>query len=250
MRPVWVIACRELRSLFASPLFYVVAGLCSVIWSILYFAIVQQLALDAINPYRPEVDSYQYLGQMIGSGNFIMILACAALTMRLFAEEKKTRTYDLLMTSPITPTQLVLGKYVGALLGAWGLVLVSAIYPMTLAPFTSLPWGPLAASYLGLMLMVAIYMGLGMFASTLTESAPVAVVMSLIFSVGIWFIGSFSQSAEGPILAAVMNHLSIAQHLMNFINGSVGVASTVFMLSLIFIGVFLSQRVVESSRWR
>jgi ABC-2 type transport system permease protein len=260
MRGILAIAGKDLRSLFFSPLFWVIGGLCTLVWSILYFIRLQQFA----------VSSYQMQMQMAMQGqsegganihfdvfaahislvNFIMILAVAALTMRSFAEEKKQRTFDLLLTSPVNATQIVIGKYLGALGAAWALIAISFFYPVATASIATFDWGPLFASYIGLLLLVASYVALGMFSSSLTESAVLAVVMSLIFSVGIWFVGAGSEILDSPTWVAIFEHLSVGTHFVTFIKGSVSIAGIVFFLSVIFLYCFLTQRIVESNRWR
>ena len=261
MRSILTIAGKDLRSLFLSPLFWVVGGLCSVVWSVLYLVRVQQFAeqsfrMQMMQQMQGQTGEpgpnlhFEVFATHISLVNFILIMAVAALTMRLFAEEKKQRTFDLLLTSPVTATQIVIGKFLGGLGAAWALVLISFLYPVSMALFAGIEWGPLIASYIGLMLIAACYVAVGMFASSLTESAVLAVIMSLIFSVGIWFVGAATDMIDNPTWVAVFEHLSFGSHFINFIKGGISVASTVFFASVIFLYCFLTQRVVESSRWR
>lgn len=257
MRGICAIAGKDLRSVFFSPLFYVIGGLCTVVWSILYIIGIQEFAAKSqMNMMQTHGEGqglnlhYEVFARHISLVNFIMILAVAALTMRLFAEEKKQRTFDLLLTSPVTATQIVLGKFLAGMLAAWALIGISFLYPASIGFFAEFDWGPLASSYIGLMLLTAAYVAVGMFASSLTESAVLAVVMSLIFSVGIWFVGAGTDVMDNPIWVAVFEHLSVGQHFVNFIRGGISTASMVFFLSVIFLYCFLTQRVVESSRWR
>jgi len=258
LRGISAIAGKDLRSVFFSPLFYVIAGLCSLVWSIMYAIALTEFAqtsLMMMMQSRGEGQGpslhFEVFARHISLVNFLMILAVAAMTMRLFAEEKKQRTFDLLLTSPVTATQIVMGKFLAGLLSAWALVALSAIYPLVLTPFTSMAWGPLASAYIGVLLLVGCYVAVGMFASSLTESAVLAVVMSLIFSVGLWFVGAGAEAfSDQPTLSKVFEHLSIGQHFVGFIRGGFSVASLVFFVSVIFLYGFLTQRVVESARWR
>lgn len=260
MRGILAIAGKDLRSIFFSPLFWVIGGLCSLVWSLLYIIRVQQFAQSSFQAQMqmamqgqaeggPNIH-FEVFAAHISLVNFIMILAVAALTMRSFAEEKKQRTFDLLLTSPVTATQIVVGKFLGSLGAAWALVFISFCYPLATAPMATVDWGPLLASYIGLLLLVASYVALGLFSSSLTESSVLAVVMSLIFSVGIWFVGAGSEVLDSPTWVAIFEHLSVGTHFVNFVKGGVSLASTVFFLSVIFLYCFLTQRVVESNRWR
>ncbi len=255
------VAGKDLRSLFFSPLFYVIAALCSAIWSVMYLIGLQQFEANTRMMMFQQMQRggqgeggpnihYEVFARHISLTNFIMILAVAALTMRLFAEEKKQRTMDLLMTSPLTATQIVGGKFLAGLLAAWALIAISFLYPASVGFVAEFDWGPLLSSYLGLLLLTAGYVAVGAFASSLTESAVLAVVMSLIFSVSIWFVGAGSEVAENAFWRSVFEHLSVGTHFVSFLKGSVGIASTVYFLSLAFLCCFLTQRVVESSRWR
>ena len=260
MRGIFAIAGKDLRSIFFSPLFWVISGLCAVVWSVLYLIRVQQfveqsiqmqlqMAMQGQTEGGPNIH-YEVFAAHISLVNFIMILAVAAFTMRLFAEEKKQRTFDLLLTSPVNATQIVIGKFLGGVSVAWALVFVSFLYPLSTSFFAEIQWGPLLVSYLGLLLLTASYVAVGMFSSSLTESSVLAVVMSLIFSVGIWFVGAGTEMVDNPTWAAVFEHLSVGNHFLNFIKGGLSIASAVFFFSVIFLYCFLTQRVVESSRWR
>ena len=256
MRGIWTIACKDIRGLFLGPLFYLIGGMCTILWSVVYTLSLQEFARSSMMTAMrgggeggPNIH-FEVFARHISLVNFIMILAVAALTMRLFAEEKKQRSFDLLLTSPVTATQIVLGKFIAGVTAAWAMVAISFLYPASVSVMTSIDWGTLLTSYLGLMLLVACYVAMGIFASALTESQVLAVVMALIFSVGIWFAGSGADAIENPIVAKVFEHLSISSHFVNFIKGSLSVASLMFFLSIIGLFTFLTQRVVESARWR
>lgn len=257
MRGILAIAGKDLRSLFFSPLFWVISFLLTCVWSGMYHISLGRFAETATimrmqsqgEGGGPNLHEHVFTAH-IALVHFFMILAVVALTMRLFAEEKKQRTFDLLLTSPVTATQIVAGKYLAALVAAWALIALSALYPLVTMLIADFDWGPLLAGYTGLLLLVACYVAVGMFASSLTESVVLAVVMGLIFSVGIWFIGALTDAVDSPMWIAVFEHLSIGNHFSAFLRGGVGTASIVFFFSVIFMSCFLTQRVVESSRWR
>ncbi len=156
----------------------------------------------------------------------------------------------LIFTTPVTETQITLGKFLAGLLGAWALIAVSFLYPLSLRVFTPVDWGPLLASYIGLLLVVGCYVSVGMFASSLTESPVLSVVMSLIFNVLLWFVGALSDASQEPMLTKVFEHLNLGTHFVNFIKGSISISSLTFFISVIALMTFLTQRVVESNRWR
>ncbi len=256
MRAIWTIALKDLRGLFKSPLFWVITGFCCVLWSFMFDATLKQFAQQMMFAGMrggAEAGPNMHFGLVvrhIQMVNFIMILAVSSMTMRLFAEEKKQRTFDLLLTSPVTSTQIVAGKFLAGLLMAWALTAVSAIYPLTMRLFTEIQWGPFFAAYLGLALTVACYVGVGIFASALTESSVLAVIMSLIFSVGLWFVGAGSEIVESTIAQAVFEHLNMGTHFVGLLKGVVSTAGLVFYLSVFVFLAFLTQRAVEAARWR
>ena len=160
------------------------------------------------------------------------------------------RTFDLLLTSPITSLEIVIGKYLAALTVGWGLSLLSLVYPLSLIKFTELQWGVMASSYVGLLLIVAMYVAIGVFASSLTQSVLLSGFIAIILSLGIWFVAWTSVILENPTLTAIFEHLSVAQHFGDFLKGSFQLAGVVFCLSVVALFCFLTERVVESARWR
>ena len=255
MRQIWILAKKDVRSLFVSPLFYIIAGLCSILWSIVYvlslrdFAERSQLMMLQTHAEGGPNIHYEVFAKHISLVNFIMLLASAAFTMRLFSEEKKQRTFDLLLTSPITATQITLGKFLGGLIAGWALVGISFLYPLSVALFAKLEWGLLFSAYAGLLLVTACYIAIGIFASALTESSVLAVIFALMGNIMLWFIGSFLEDGEGPFWQGVHQQLALGDHFVNFMKGAVHVDSFVYFFTVIAFFVFITQRVVEANRW-
>lgn len=256
MRGAWVIAGKDLRNMFMSPLFYVVAGICSLIWYLMFVTRISEFI------FQTSMQMVQGQGQdgiplhfflffpHLSLVNLIMIFAVAAITMRLFTEEKRNRTFDLLLTAPVTSLEIVLGKLIAGVLTAWALLAIAAIYPLSLAFFANLDWGPLASAFLGVALLSAGYVAVGMFSSSLTQSAVISIILSLIMSVLLWFVGALADRSSSPTEKDIIEHLSVGEHLQNFMKGNLSVAGFVFFLSLIFLFSFLTRQVVESNRWR
>lgn len=256
MKGAWVIAAKDLRNIFVSPLFYVVSGICSVIWFLLFISRLSEFL------FQSAMQSAQGRGQEglplhfylffphLSIVNLIMIFAISAFTMRLFTEEKRNRTFDLLLTAPVTSTEIVIGKLVAGVGTAWALLAIAAIYPLSLSFFGSLDWGPLASSFIGIALLSAGYVAVGIFASSLTQSAVVAIILSLIFNVMLWFVGTLADRAADPLERAIVEQISVGEHLQNYMKGNVSLSGFVFFVSLIFLFTFLTRQVVESTRWR
>jgi ABC-2 type transport system permease protein len=255
MNGILVIAGKDLRSVFYSSLFYIIAGICALVWSFLFYLGVSQFVSQNMMQMLQgggEGSSLHFtvIARHISLVNLVMIFAVSSFTVRLFTEEKRQRTFDLLLTSPVTATQIAVGKLIAGILTAWALVGLSLLYPMSLSMFGHIEWGPLASSYIGLLLLTATYVSIGMFASSLTTNTALSVIMALIFNVMLWFLGAAADASENPTQKSILEHLNVGTHFVNFLKGNFSIAGVVFFLSAIFVFTFLTQRVVESARWR
>lgn len=252
IRGTLTVAWKDFRVLVASPMFLMVAGLCACIWSYNYLPQIFQFEKVAQRAFQSGgLNIHQTLfASHIARANIILIFAIPALTMRLLAEEKKLRTYDLLLTVPITAAQIAVGKFLAAFGAGLVLLTISALYPVGTAFIAHFSLGPLFTAYLGMALVTGIYVAVGLFASSVTESVVLAVIMALIINLSLWFLGQAAEMSDQPTLTAIMEHISVPQQFVSFLKGTVKVSSTVFFLSTLAFFVFLSERVVESSRWR
>jgi ABC-2 type transport system permease protein len=248
---------KELKGFIFNPTFFVVCGLCTVIFSWIYPI--------QLNLFAQELRNYVYQSQLpkqqlnihyavflrhLSYLNLMLMLVVPAFTMRLFAEEKKMRTYDLLLTSPITSSQIVIGKYLAVLGAILCLVFLSFLYPAVTAFFAKINWAILLIAFLGIFLVSAVYAAMDLFCSSITESAIVSYVMAVIFNVAIWFVGMGGEAMDGPLARKIFEHISLSQHLSSLVEGTIRTGTLVFFATLIFLFGFLSERVVESSRWR
>ena len=253
MRAILTLAGKDLRNLLTSPLFYVIAGLCSMLWSSIFirafftFAGRSQAFAQSGMEGGANIHQQVFLPH-INIINLLFVFVVPALTMRLLAEEKRLRTYDLLLTSPISATDIAVGKF----LAGWGAVAllagISFLYPLSTGLVASFPMGPLISSYVGVLLVSGAYVAVGLFASSLTESILLSVILGLVFNLLLWFIAQ--AAGEGSSYASFFEYLSIGHHYVTLVLGAYKLNSLVFLLSLIGLFVFLTQRVVESSRWR
>lgn len=257
MNPTMTIFKKEFRGFLFSPGFLLVCALVMTIVSWIYPTQLKVFDMQLKNamfqqgmPTQGLNIHYAVFLRLLQYVNLMLILVVPALTMRLFAEEKKMRTFDLLLTSPVTSVQIVLGKYfaaLGAILVVMGLAF---LYPATTWIFASFNWLPLIVAFAGIFLVAAVYAAMNLFCSSLTESAIVAYVMAVIFNLSIWFIGIGAEIADGATIRAVLDHVSLNSHLASLVEGTVRTSSLIFFGSVIFLFGFLSERVVESHRWR
>jgi len=257
MKKIWAIFKKETRGFLLNPNFLIV---CALVATILSWVFPSNL-----KTFDMQIKSSAYSGALASQAmnihygvflrhlsyvNLMLILVVPALTMRLFSEEKKMRTFDLLLTSPITSMQIVIGKYLSALVSVFAILFIAFLYPAATAIFAKLNWGTLIVAFCGIFLVASVYAAMDMFCSSLTESAIVSYVMAVIFNVSIWFVGVGVDIVDNPDVRSFFEHISLNQHLSAMVEGTVRTTGLVFFASLVFFFCFLAERVVEANRWR
>ena len=235
MRRIWAITRKELLSYFSSPVAYIV----SAVWLGLFaffFCIIVTSSREATMRY------------VLHNMNITLLLTAPMLTMRLFAEERKQGTYEMLMTSPITILELVLGKLLGTTLMFLAMTAVTVEYPLFLFAYGSPDPGPLLTGYLGFSLLGVSFLSIGMFASSLTENQILATIVSfgiLLFLVVI----SWASQAAGGAVGDFLSGISVLERFEDFSRGVLDSGDVVFYLSLIGIFTFLTVRSLDWKRW-
>lgn len=248
---------KELKGFFFNPTYWVICFLISLVFSWVYpiqLNLFSQLLTNYVMqqgvPQNQLNIHYGVFLRQLSYLNLLLIFIVPALTMKLFAEEKKMRTFDLLLTSPVTSLEIVLGKYLAALSAVGGLIILGLLYPMATATLAKINWAPLMIAFFGLFLVGAVYAAMSLFCSSLTENSIVAYVGSVIFNVSIWFIGVGAEVVDGERARKIFEHISLSSHLSALVEGTVRTNGLIFFASLIVLFCFLAERVVESSRWR
>jgi len=254
MKLVGTIFMKEARTYFRSPWFFLIVGLACAIASWIFliqvgiFQVRSQGFLRAGQPIPTLHEAV--IANYVGTLHFCLFLFLPALTARLIAEEKKLKSFDLLMTAPVTSTQIVLAKMLAGLWALTFILLVTGLYPLYLAFFTNLEWGLFFSTYLALFLIGACYVAVGVFTSSITDSMIVATILALVLNFGLWLLALFGQNTDDAFVQNVVNHISINYHFGNLMRGRVEVAGLVFIGSVIMFFGFLAQRAVEALRWR
>lgn len=257
MNSTYVIFKKELASFYKSPLFYFLAFMMTILLSILFSISLDKFAQTASNAMlqfgmQPQLLNIHYSVFLphLSIINLIFIFLIPALTMRLISEEKKMKTFDLLLTSPITSVAIVLGKYFATLFVIVGLILISFLYPLISRNVFEFSWAPTLVAGLGIFLVAAVYTSMNLFASSLTDNSLVSFVLSIVFNLSIWFVGALNESFDEPAIKKVLEHISLNNHLAGLIEGTIRTNGLIFFFSIIVLFCFLTERVVESSRWR
>lgn len=237
MSKVVAIAGRELRSYFVSPLAYVVAALFLCMAGFLFSLILYHTKQASLQP-------------LFSNLAVMFLLIAPALTMRLLADERKTGTIELLLTSPVTDRDLVLGKYLAVLTFLGFLLGLTFVFPAILAGLGAKPdWATIWSGYLGIFLLGASFMAIGVFASSLTNNMIVAAIITFVISLVVWLLPSAGQVFGGSV-SDVLTYISVMNHQENLGRGVLDTSDLLFYVSFIFAFLFLTIRSVETYHWR
>ncbi len=244
---------KELKSYFTSSMFYLLAFVFTVFLSARFLPSMFTFAQKASMPAAMGGGGNIHMGVFMVHLNLvylIMLFLTPLITMRLFSEEKKEKTMDLLLTAPITSVEIVIGKFLASWVVISTLLFLALLYPLSIGLITSFDYGPLAGSYLGMFLMMGVNCAIGLFASSLTASSIMAAFLGVLMILGVMLAGSLSGSMTHPFWSSLVEQLSMVLHIQDFFNGVIEISGIIFFVSTICIFCFLTQRVVESSRWR
>jgi len=260
MKNAIAIAKKELNIYFATPIAYVMFTLFVVIGSYFFLRLLgayEQASLMYMRFNSPEMMNrlnFQdaIFRNLFGNLGVILIFIIPFLTMRLVAEEKRQKTMELLYTTPITPGEIVWGKYLAAILILVCTLALTLLYPVLVQLVakdqTGVEWRSIFLGYAGLFLLGAAYMALGLFISALTESQVVAALITFVVLLMTWIIGWTAQETEGA-MREVVSYLSSVTHLDSFSRGTLDLKDLVYFLSICALGLFATHRAIEAHRW-
>ncbi len=255
MRSLNAVFKRELKAYFTQPIAYVTMGGFLLIAGFLYYLTFRWflgVSFEAMrNPaFAQELD----LGTMVVGGTLstigvVSVFTLPLLTMRLWAEEKRNGTVELLLTFPLRDSDIVLGKF----FAAWGLygllLLLTLCYPLLASGFGALDPGPILAGYLGTLLLGAALLSLGFLCSTWTENQIVACATAWAGFLFFWLVGHVAEFVGGR-LGTLLRHLSFAEHHENFVKGVLETQDIAFFVLFSLFCLFLTLRSIETTRWR
>ncbi len=247
---------KELQSYFASPFAYVIAGIFWLLSGVLFLRILQDVQnVAAINDQvgggRPVDVPYEVLVGFLGWLAVLTLFLLPMLSMGLYTEERKLGTLELLATSPLTNWSVALGKLLGVLTFFLTMMLPLLVYEaIAFAPADPpLSWGLIGLGHLGLLLMAAAILSLGMFISTLTSSTILAAILTFALMAVLLIINWLTESIAGPA-GEVLSHLSLLRHYGNLAQGIFEPASIVLLLSYVLLGVFLTAQSIDVFRYQ
>ncbi|MBI2358231.1 MAG: hypothetical protein HYV04_04895 [Deltaproteobacteria bacterium] len=245
MRMILLIAGRELRSFFVSPIAYVVLAGFLLVTGWFFFNLL--FRFHHLTTLYSSVQNVQGLQSLNLNEHVIAPLLHNLAIMLLIMVP--VRTYELLLTSPLAVPQIVIGKFIGCLTFVGFMLLLTGIYPALLLLYGDPEVGVLVAGYLGLYLLATVFVSVGLFTSSLTENQIIAAVLCFVILLLLYAL-SWPAQTLGPGLGHILGYLSVVEHFSQMIKGQIDTQSIVYLLSLAVLSLFLTDRSVEASRWR
>ena len=251
---VLTICRKELSGYFRSPIAYGVMFFFALIAGYFFYAataiFIRQTLQSVMMGQSTPMDVNEWVVRSVLSNVAVVgLFMVPMITMRLFAEEKRTGTIELLATSPLRDMEIILGKWLAALLLYASMLAISLINIVTLYMYGKPDWRPLLIGYLGLLLQGGCMLALGAFVSSCTKNQIVAAVAGFGILLLLWVI-NWASSLDNTALTKVLDYLSITNHFDNFSKGVLDSKDVVFYLTFIIFGLFLTARSMESMRWR
>ena len=255
MKNIWLVARRDFGSFFNSPVFYSLTAVFLILNGFIFVNILNFFSLQSFQvQQRPGASMGLNLNEMVIEPSFqnmavILLLIIPLITMRSFAEEKKSKTFALLLSSPIHLREIILGKFLACMVVIGLMIFLSSYSTGYLILIGQPEIGPILTGYLGMFLMAGCYVSMGLFASSLTDNQIIAATISFGLALFIWILG-WGAHAAGPELGQLLEYLALVTHLEHFLKGLINSSDLVYYLSFILFGLFLTHRILESSRWR
>ena len=254
MSNIIALAQKELKSYFSSPIAYIVIGLFALLYGYFYVTILayfvrQSMQLSQFQGPQAMNVNQQLIKPVLQNVTILILFLMPMITMRTYSEEKRSGTIELLLTSPLTDFQIIMGKFLGAL-GLYATMLaVTFIHIGLLFLYGRPEWKPIVTAYVGLLLMGGCFISVGLLISSLTKNQIVAGMVTFAVFLLLWiitWIGSFS----GPTFDKLTSYLSIIDHFDDFGKGVLDTTHLIYYVSFITFGLFLTAKSVDSERWR
>jgi ABC-2 type transport system permease protein len=246
MRKVLALVQRELLGYFSSPLAWVVATAFLLYNGFWFWIIVSYLN-------RPETMAMAPLKLIFGGTVFFwffLLFILPVITMRLLAEERRSGTLEVLLTSPVSEAQVVVGKFLGAFLFYLFLWLPTAVYPVILASYSTIDWKVVLSGYLGIALLGMPFMAIGLLTSALTRNQILAALFAFLILAVLFAIPILENLVINPAFKGLLSYMSLWDHMDDFAKGIVDTRRMVYHLSVTGLFLFLATRALEAAKGR
>lgn len=253
MTNIFAIARKEFRAYFASPIGYAVVGLYATVFGLFFWPALMYFVQQSMQGPQmgggPLNINQQIIRYVLGNATVINLFVVPLITMRTYAEEKRSGTIELLMTSPVTDLQIIVGKFLGAMSLYAAMIGITLIHVAILFAYGSPEWKPIISAYLGLLLLGGCFVSIGLFFSSLTRNQIIAGMFTFAALILLWIV-SWIGNFAGPTVEKIVTQLSINSHLEDFLRGVIDSEHVIYYLSFITFGLFLTAKAVDSERWR
>jgi ABC-2 type transport system permease protein len=254
VRNILLICRKELKSYFASPIAYLLMAFFGLIFGFGFYTATRDMMRFSMQAQmtgqqQPMNVNDAIIRPLLGFASTIALFLIPMITMRLFAEEKRSGTIELLLTSPIKDIEIIIGKWLGAMLRYLCVLGMSMINVALLFAWGRPDLKPVLVAYLGLILQGGALLAIGAFISTTTKNQIIAGGVTFFVCLLLWLLSWFT-AYDTSAPAQVVNYISIVTHFENFSKGVLDSKDVVFYLSMIFFALFITSRSMESLRWR
>jgi ABC-2 type transport system permease protein len=254
LKNILIICRKELKSYFASPIAYLLMAIFAVIFGFFFYSataffVMQGMRSQMMGRGMPMDVNEWVIRPLLSNASVIALFLIPMITMRLYAEEKRSGTMELLLTSPVRDVEIIIGKFLASLIMFACVIGVSALDLGALFAYGKPDWKPILVGYLGLLLQGGALIAIGTFISTTTKNQIIAGGATFAVCLLLWvldWVSSYQQEAWAKVIA----YLSVVQHFEPFSKGVIDTKDVVFFASMIFFGLFLTARSMESLRWR
>jgi ABC-2 type transport system permease protein len=253
MSNILAIAQKELRGYFATPIGYIVIGMFALLWGWFYYVMLmifnqQSLQLGGLEGGNVDINS-QLIRPLFLNASVILLFVLPLVTMRIYSEEKRSGTIELLLTSPLTDVQIIIGKFLGAMTLYAAMLAITAIHVGLLFSYGNPEWRVVVIGYLGLLLMGGCFISVGLLISSMTKNQIVSGMITFAVFLMLWVI-NWPASFVGPNMQNILNYLSITDHFDDFTKGVLDTKHLVYYFSVMAFGLFLTARSVDTERWK
>jgi ABC-2 type transport system permease protein len=253
MSNILAIAQKELRSYFASPIAYVIIGFFALVFGYFYIVSINiflQATMQMGVPGQGQINiNAMAIRPLLQNVSVVALFVLPLITMRTYSEEKRSGTIELLLTSPLTDFQIIMGKFAGAV-ALYGLMLAATLpHIAVLFIYGNPEWKPIVTGYAGLLLMGASFISMGLWISSLTKNQIVAGMITFAMFLLLWTI-NWAMDSAGPSMQKVLTAVSITDNFDDFSKGVIALRHVVYYISFITFGLFLTAKSVDSERWR
>jgi ABC-2 type transport system permease protein len=249
---ILAIAHKELKSYFSTPIAYIVIGFFALLFGYFFYAmlvIFNQQSLQFGGEGGAMDINQQLIRPLFLNASVILLFVLPLITMRTYSEEKRSGTIELLLTSPVSDLEIIIGKFLGAMALYAAMLGITLIHVALLFSYGNPEWKVVVTGYAGLLLMGGCFISVGLLISSMTKNQIVSGMVTFAVFLLLWVI-NWIASFTGPTTQSVLNYLSITDHFDDFTRGILDTKHLIYYFSVMSFGLFLTSRSVDTERWK